>query len=45
MLVLGDARTQVPDVRIAEANGHVYVEKTIEILRYLAATRGVARPH
>src|SRR5690242_18570252 len=45
MLVLGDQRVDVPKVTIAEANGHAYVEKTIEILRYLAATRGVPGPH
>lgn len=45
MLVLGGAPAQVPEVTIAEANGHAYVEKTIQILRYLAATRGVPLPH
>jgi hypothetical protein len=44
MLVL-ENRTDVPNVTIREANGHAYVEKTIEILRYLATTRGVPVPH
>lgn len=47
ILVLHDgAPDHAPDgVRIAERNGHRFVEKTIEILRYLAATRGVPGPH
>lgn len=45
MLVLGGARSEIADVTIAEANGHHYVEKTLQILRYLAATRGVPLPH
>ena len=45
MLVLGGAPVQVPDVTVSEANGHRFVEKTIEILRYLAATRSVPGPH
>lgn len=45
MLVLGSARVPVPNVTLSEANGHTYVEKTIEILRYLAATRSVPLPH
>src|SRR5689334_18347548 len=45
MLVLGSAPTDVPDVKIREANGHSYVEKTIEILRYLASTRSLPLPH
>ncbi len=45
MLVLrGDGET-VTNVTVAHANGHAYVEKTIEILRYLAATRGTPLPH
>lgn len=44
ILVLGD-RVDVPDVNIKEANGRAFVEKTIEILRYLAATRRVPQPH
>jgi hypothetical protein len=31
--------------RRSGARGRVFVEKTIEILRYLAATRGVPGPH
>ena len=45
MLVLGGAPVPVPGVTIAETNGHMYVEKTIQILKYLAATRSVPMPH
>ena len=45
MLVLGGEPTPVPNVHVQEANGHHFVEKTIEILRYLAATRSVPGPH
>jgi hypothetical protein len=45
MLVLGSEPTQVPNVTIARANDRAYVEKTIEILSYLAATRSVPGPH
>lgn len=45
MLVLGGAPVAVPDVTVGEANGHRFIEKTIEILRYLAATRSVPAPH
>jgi len=45
MLVLGGEPVPVPGVTIAEANGNTYVEKTIEIIRYLAATRSVPLPH
>ena len=45
MLVLGGDPVQVPGVTVGEANGTRFVEKTIEILRYLAATRGVPGPH
>ncbi len=44
-LVLGGPPASVPRVTVGEANGHRFVEKTIEILRYLAATRGVPGPH
>ncbi|MFN0247659.1 MAG: DUF3088 family protein [Kofleriaceae bacterium] len=44
-LVLGEVRVRVPNVKISETNGHAFVEKTIEILRYLTATRGVPGPH
>lgn len=40
-----DSPTDVEGVTIGEANGHRFVEKTIEILRYLAATRGLPLPH
>jgi hypothetical protein len=45
MLVLGGEPTQVPNVNVQLANGHHFVEKTLEILRYLAATRSVPGPH
>ena len=45
MLVLGGEPVHVPNVTIGEANGHKFVEKTLEILRYLAATRSVPLPH
>lgn len=47
MLVLGDAapRADVAGVVVGEANGHRFVSKTLEILRWLAATRGVPEPH
>lgn len=45
VLVLGGAPTPVPHVNVQTANGHAFVEKTIEILRYLAATRSVPSPH
>jgi hypothetical protein len=45
MLVLAGDAENVPRVTVSEANGHSYVEKTIEIIRYLAATRGVPGPH
>jgi hypothetical protein len=45
MLVLTGEPVSVPDVKISEANSHKFVEKTIEILRYLAATRSVPAPH
>jgi hypothetical protein len=45
LLVLGGPPVIVPKVTIGEANGHRFVEKTIEILRYLSATRSVPGPH
>jgi hypothetical protein len=45
MLVLAGEPVRVPDVKIGEANSYQFVEKTIEILRYLAATRGLPAPH
>ena len=45
MLVLAGEPVPVPDVHISEANGRKYVEKTKEIMRYLAATRSVPLPH
>ncbi len=46
VLVLHESSpTEVPGVTVAEAAGRRYVSKTIEIMRYLAATRGTAPPH
>ena len=46
MLVLGGPPAVVDGVRVDTARGgHHFVERTIEILRYLAATRGVPLPH
>ena len=46
LLVLAAAPAHVPEhVTLVYANGRAFVEKTIEILRYLAATRGVPGPH
>jgi hypothetical protein len=45
MLVLGGQPATVAGVSVGEANGHRFVEKTLEILRYLAVTRGVPVPH
>ncbi len=45
MLVLAGEPTDVPRVTIGRHEGRAYVEKTIEILRYLAATRSVPGPH
>ena len=45
MLVLAGDGVAVPGVEIAESNGRKYVEKTIQILKYLAATRSVPMPH
>ena len=45
ILVFANEPVAVPNVKIGEANSHKFVEKTIEILRYLAATRSVPAPH
>jgi hypothetical protein len=45
VLVLGGAPAEVAGVTIGEANGRRFVENTMEILRYLAATRGLPAPH
>lgn len=45
MLVLDGEGVDVPHVTRHQANGNTYVEKTTEILRYLAVTRGVPVPH
>lgn len=45
MLVLGGEPVRVPDVAIGETNGRKFVEKTKEILKYLAATRSTPAPH
>jgi hypothetical protein len=44
-LVLAGEPVAVPGVDISEVNGRKFVEKTIQILRYLAATRGLPAPH
>ena len=45
-LVLGEgAPTEVEGVTVGEAKGRRFVSKTIEILRYLAATRRLPLPH
>ncbi len=45
ILVLGGPPASVDGVTVGTANGHHFVERTIEILRYLAATRGTPPPH
>ena len=45
MLVLDGEGVDVPEVSRSHANGHTFVAKTMQILRYLAATRGVPGPH
>lgn len=45
MLVLTGPAATVPGVHVRESAGQHYVEKTLEILRYLAVTRGVPVPH
>jgi len=47
LLVLGEGHEPavVADVTIKQARGRSFIEKTIEILRYLAATRGLPGPH
>lgn len=45
-LVLGEgARAQIDGVTIGTHGANRFVGKTIEILRYLAATRGTPPPH
>jgi hypothetical protein len=45
MLVLAGEPTAVPHVTIGRHEGRAFVEKTMEIMRYLAATRSVPGPH
>ena len=45
MLVLAGDGTPVPGITIGEVRGTRFVEKTKEILRYLAATRSTPMPH
>jgi hypothetical protein len=45
LLAAGADPAVVDQVTIGEAKGRRFVEKTIEILRYLAATRGLPAPH
>jgi len=44
-LVLGGEPIAVPGVEIWVANGRRFVTGTLEILKYLAATRGTPIPH
>jgi hypothetical protein len=44
LLVLGGEAADV-GVPVGEAKGHRFVEKTMDILRYLARTRGTPDPH
>lgn len=45
ILVLGGTPAPVLGVHVAQANGHSFVSNTMEILRYLAVTRGLPLPH
>jgi hypothetical protein len=46
VLILGDeSRGSTRHVNIERAGGNRYVTKTIEIMRYLAQTRGLPEPH
>jgi hypothetical protein len=45
ILLLAGTPAEVPEVRVAQANGRYFVAKTVEILRYLAVTRGLPLPH
>lgn len=46
MLILaGQPELQVPDVDVARAGSLWFIERTMHILRYLAATRGLPAPH
>jgi hypothetical protein len=45
LVLAGEPEKNVAKVHVGESNGRKLVEKTIEILRYLAATRGVPGPH
>ena len=45
LLVLAGDPVIVPDVRIDQASGNRFIEKTIQILKYLAATRSCPMPH
>jgi hypothetical protein len=46
LLVLRDgANPETSDIPIGEAKGRKFVEKTIDILRYLARAHGVPAPH
>ena len=45
MLVLTGEAGTVPGVEIGEVNGRKFVEKTTQIMRYLAGTRDTPMPH
>lgn len=44
VLVLGEKPARVDGVTVAQSRGNFFVEKTLEILRYLAETRGLPAP-
>lgn len=46
MLILdGPPAADVPEVEVCQARGLWFIPRTLDILRYLAATRGVPGPH
>jgi Protein of unknown function (DUF3088) len=45
MLVLAGEPEDVDGVDVGEVNGRKFIEKTIQILRYLATLSGVPLPH
>lgn len=44
-LVLGGAPAAVPDVTVSEANGRTFIAGAVQIMKYLAVTRGTPIPH
>jgi hypothetical protein len=45
LLVLGDEYEVPAGIPVGAANGRRFIEKTLDIMSYLAATRGVPAPH